>query len=123
MLGCLFIVFSSLLPFSWQNIFPWHETDPIGIILVWYLVFVFLIIGVILKEIRTKLPILKINTMLPFYTIGYLAVNLFTAQKFMDYCIISSWVVIIISFISIIITTLISLRKIALALDEESPQS
>ncbi|MDD3364251.1 MAG: hypothetical protein PHZ03_04665, partial [Syntrophomonas sp.] len=103
-LGYLFIVYSSLLPFSWQNIFPWYETDPIGILIVCYLIFAFLIIGVILKNIGTKVPISKSNAILPFYTIGYLAVTVFTVDKFRDFCIISSWLIIIISFISIIIT-------------------
>jgi len=115
LLGYLFIIYSSLLPSYWQNIFPWHETDPIFILITWYLVFAFLIIGVILKNIGTKVPISKLNAILPFYTIGYLAVTVLTADKFPDFCIISSWLVIVISFISIIITAIISLRKITIS--------
>ncbi len=114
-LGYLFIVYSSLLPSFWLNIFLWHETDPISILIVWYLVIIFLFIGGILKEIGTKVPISKLNATLPFYTIGYLAVTIFTVDKFRNFYIISSWLVIVISFISIIITTIISLRKITIS--------
>jgi len=102
----LFIIYSAYL-----NIFPWHETDPIMLIIVWPLIIVFLSIGGILYLFRIKFYILKFNTTIPFYTIAYLAITLCFITTFRDFCIISGCLVIIISFLLVMITTIISLKR------------
>lgn len=105
-LGYLFIIYSAYL-----SIFSWHETDPIMLIIVWPLIIVFLSIGGILYLFRMKFHVLKFNTTIPFYTIGYLAVTLCLITTFRNFCIISGCLAIVISFLLVLITTTISLKK------------
>ena len=107
-LGNLFIIYSSYL-----HIFPWwYETDPIMLIIVWELILVFIFIGAILHLFRRKLPILKTNEIIPFCTIAYLSVTVFLVIEFRNFCIISGCIVIVISFMLIIFTTIISIKRI-----------
>ncbi|HEY5560552.1 MAG TPA: hypothetical protein VIK72_02135 [Clostridiaceae bacterium] len=109
-LGYLFIIYSAYL-----NRFSWHETDPIMLIIVWPLIIVFLSIGGILYLFRMKFHALKLNTTIPFYTIAYLGVTLCLITTFRNFCIISSCLVIAISFLLVMITTIISLKKMITA--------
>lgn len=107
LLGYLFIIYSAYL-----HLFPWwYETDPIMLTVVFVLAIVFILIGAILCIFRTKLPILKTNAILPFCTIVYLVVTVFLVTQFRSFCIISGCIVIIFSFVLVIITTIITLKK------------
>jgi len=106
-LGFLAAIYSYFL-----DIFPWKETDPIALLVLFPLSIVFLVIGILLCLFKIKLPILKTNILTPFCTIAYLMLSLFFIPKYPNFFYITDSLVIVVSFILVLITTIISIKKI-----------
>lgn len=65
----LCVILSSLMIFtSPYEIFPWYEQDSIVFVGILYLFPLYLVLGVFLNILVWKLPISKLNRLLPFLT-------------------------------------------------------
>ncbi len=110
-MSLFFIQYSALLSGIGFDFFPWSETDPIFLLGVFYAIPIFLVIGGVLLWIQKKIQTIKINALMPILFIGCEVILLFTIDRAPRFCYISSWIVIVISFITVIATTIISLKN------------